>query len=157
MKLGWLLLREPRIPTSGKVALAGALGYAISPLDPLPGLIPIIGQLDDLAILLLGLRSTLAGAPPEVAGAHLATTGLSFETLDRDLTTVRATAVWLAERGGALAARAAKAALGGALQRLNQALSGARAARVADMNEASTTGALEPPAPKPRALPRRVT
>ena len=157
MRLGWLLLREPRIPTRGKAALAGALGYAISPIDPLPGFIPIIGQLDDLAILLLGLRSALASAPPEVAHAHLAAAGLSFGTLDRDLTTVRATGVWLAERGGAQASRAANAALGGALERLNQALSGARAARVSDLAGLSTAGPLEPRVRTPRALPRRGT
>ena len=156
MRLGWLLLREPRIPTRGKAALAGALGYAISPIDPLPGFIPIIGQLDDLAILLLGLRSSLASAPPEVADEHLASTGVTFEILDRDLTTVRATAVWLAQRGGALAARAAKAALGGALERLHHAMSGARATRVADADGDDAAGALESPAPEARTLPRRV-
>lgn len=156
MKLGWLLLREPRIPTRGKAALAGALGYAISPIDPLPGFIPIIGQLDDLAILLLGLRSALASAPPVVADEHLAATGVTFETLDRDLTTVRATAVWLAERGGALAARAAKAAFGGALDRLSQALSDARASRVADADADSPGKPLELPAPARRTPPGRV-
>ena len=155
MQLGWLLMREPRIPTRGKAALAGALGYAISPIDALPGLIPIVGQLDDLAILLLGLRSALATAPPEVADAHLASTGLSFETLDRDLTTVRATAVWLAERGGALAARAAKAALGGVLERLNRAMSGARVTRATDADVAA--GALPPPASEPRTPSPRKT
>ena len=160
MKLGWLLLRDPRIPNRAKAPLAGALGYAISPIDALPGLIPIIGQLDDLAILLLGVRSTLASAPPEVAHEHLATTGLSLGTLDRDLTTVRATAVWLAERGSALAARAAKAALGAALARVNQAISGARATVVADVDGepdgGGAAGALESPTPEPRKLPRRV-
>ena len=127
VKLGWLLLRDPRIPTRGKAALAGALGYAISPIDPLPGFIPVIGQIDDLAVLLLGLRSALASAPPEVVAEHLEAVGLSMATLERDLTTVRATAVWLAERGGALAARAAKAALGGALDRLQRAMNRGRA------------------------------
>ena len=142
MRLGWLLLREPRIPTRGKAALAGALSYAISPIDPLPGFIPIIGQLDDLVILLLGLRSALASAPPEVADEHLAQTGLSLAALERDLTTVRATAIWLAERGGALAARAVKAALGGALERLSRALREARELRVTDLDgPAGSSGA----------------
>jgi uncharacterized membrane protein YkvA (DUF1232 family) len=108
VKLGWLLARDPSVPGWGKAALVGALGYVVSPIDPIPGIIPVVGQLDDLAVLLLAVRGALAAAPDEVARRHLATTGLSRETLDRDLVTLRATAVWLAGRAGALAGLAAR-------------------------------------------------
>ncbi len=109
LRLGWLLARDPAVPGWGKAALVGALGYVVSPIDPLPGIIPVIGQLDDLAVLLLAVRSALAAAPDEVGQRHLATCKLSHETLQRDLVTLRATAVWIAGRAGAAAARVGKA------------------------------------------------
>ncbi len=109
LQLGWLLMREQTVPRRGKAALAGALAYAISPIDPIPGIIPVIGQLDDLAILLLGVRSALRSAPDAVADGYLATTGLSRETIDGDLRTVRATAVWIAGRTIDAAGRLGKA------------------------------------------------
>jgi uncharacterized membrane protein YkvA (DUF1232 family) len=112
LKLGWLLARDPGVPVRGKAALVGALGYVISPIDPVPGIIPVIGQLDDLAVLLLALRGALAAAPDDVAQRHLATVDLSHETLDRDLLALRATAVWIAGRGVALAALAARSVAG---------------------------------------------
>jgi uncharacterized membrane protein YkvA (DUF1232 family) len=108
LKLGWLLMNDPTVSGRGKAALGGGLAYAISPIDPVPGFIPVLGQLDDLAVLLLAVRLALRSAPTEVADRHLAEAGLSWETVERDLVTLRATAIWVAGRGGALALRAAK-------------------------------------------------
>jgi uncharacterized membrane protein YkvA (DUF1232 family) len=118
VRLGWLLMNDPTVSGRGKAALGGGLAYAISPIDPVPGFIPVLGQLDDMAILLLGVRTALRSCPAEVAEAHLQEVGLSWETLDGDLVTIRATAIWVMRRGGALAARAGKAMLGMAASRL---------------------------------------
>ena len=126
LRLGWLLLQEPTVSGRGKAALGGGLAYAISPIDPVPGFIPVLGQLDDLAILLLAVRTALRGCPADVADGYLQTAGLTRETLDRDLVTIRATTIWLARRGGAVAARAGKAMLALAGRRLRAALSGSR-------------------------------
>jgi uncharacterized membrane protein YkvA (DUF1232 family) len=109
IKLGWLLMNDPTVSGRGKAALGGGLAYAISPIDPVPGFIPVLGQLDDLAVLLLAVRLALRSAPTEVADRHLAEAGLSWETFERDLVTLRATAIWVTGRGGALALRAGKA------------------------------------------------
>jgi uncharacterized membrane protein YkvA (DUF1232 family) len=124
IKLGWLLMGDPTVSRRGKAALGGGLAYAISPIDPVPGFVPILGQLDDLAVLLLAVRTALASAPAEVASAHLAEVGLSWETLDRDLVTIRATAIWVTRQGGALAARAGRAVLTLAAGRLDRVLRG---------------------------------
>lgn len=126
VKLGWLLIGEPVVPPRGKAALGGGLAYALSPIDPVPGFIPVLGQLDDLAVLLLAIRAALRSAPPDVAAAHLETAGLTWETIDRDLVTIRATAVWTAQRGGALALRLGRAAVSAAARRLGAALRGDR-------------------------------
>lgn len=124
VKLGWLLMNDPTVSGAGKAALGGGLAYAISPIDPVPGFIPVLGQLDDLAVLLLAVRVALKSAPTEVADRHLAEAGLSWQTLERDLVTIRATAIWVTRRGGALALRAGKAMLSMAVSGLRERLTG---------------------------------
>lgn len=124
VKLGWLLMNEPTVPARGKAALGGGLAYALSPIDPVPGFIPVLGQLDDMAALLLAIRVALNSAPAEVAEAHLREAGLHRDTLERDLVTIRATAIWVTRRGGALALRLGRAVLSGAARRLGAALRG---------------------------------
>jgi uncharacterized membrane protein YkvA (DUF1232 family) len=124
VRLGWLLMNDPTVSGRGKAALGGGLAYAISPIDPVPGFIPVLGQLDDLAVLLLAVRMALKSAPTEVADRHLRESGLSWETLDQDLVTIRATAIWVTRQGGALALRAGKAMLSMAVGRLRERLPG---------------------------------
>jgi uncharacterized membrane protein YkvA (DUF1232 family) len=124
IKLGWLLMNDPTVSGTGKAALGGGLAYAVSPIDAVPGFIPVLGQLDDLAVLLLAVRTALRSCPTEVADRHLQATGLSWEALERDLVTLRATTIWVAQRGGALAVRAGKAMLGKLSERVRAALPG---------------------------------
>jgi uncharacterized membrane protein YkvA (DUF1232 family) len=127
LKLGWRLMQDPTVSGKGKAALGGGLAYAVSPIDPLPGIIPVIGQLDDLAILLLAVRTALRTCPADAADVHLQAAGLSWEVLERDLVTLRATAVWLAQRGGRLAMRVGKALVRAAASRLGAPASAAAA------------------------------
>jgi uncharacterized membrane protein YkvA (DUF1232 family) len=129
VKMSWALMNDQTVTGRGKAALAGGLAYAISPIDPVPGFIPVIGQLDDLAILLLAVRAALKSAPAEVAERHLQEAGLSWETLERDLVTLRATTIWLMRRGGKLAAQAGRAIVSMATSKLRDALPGAGRAR----------------------------
>ena len=46
-----LLLRDPRTPTSSKILLGAALGYAIWPLGLVPDFIPVVGYVDDIIIV----------------------------------------------------------------------------------------------------------
>jgi len=98
-RLAWALVRERRIRRRHRLLLLGGIGYLLSPVDLIPGFVPVLGQLDDLGIALWALRRTLQAAPPEVAQAHLHATGLSPETLDADLARVN--------RSGRLVTRAA--------------------------------------------------
>lgn len=112
------LIRDDRLSQAQKAAAIACLGYAISPIDLVPGLIPIAGQLDDLAVLIGGLRTLLRTLPPGVAEEHLSRAGLTLATMDEDLRTVRDGALWLARRGAALAGRLARDVIEGAITRV---------------------------------------
>ncbi len=111
LNLAQALARDPAVGTRHKAALGLGIGYAVLPFDLIPGVIPVVGQLDDLAALLLGIRHTLRTCPPDVADAHLARVGLKASALDEDLRTVAVATVWLASGAASLGARAARAPL----------------------------------------------
>lgn len=58
--------RDPRVPFHAKVVLILTVAYAFSPIDLLPGFIPVLGYLDDLLLLPLGIWLSLKLIPPEV-------------------------------------------------------------------------------------------
>ncbi len=114
LALGRELLRDPELPRRRKAALAGGIAYAASPIDLVPGIIPVAGQLDDLAALLLSLRYALRGCPPARREVHLRTVGLAPADLDGDLAAVRSAAGWIAGRAARGTMRLGKASIRGA-------------------------------------------
>jgi uncharacterized membrane protein YkvA (DUF1232 family) len=64
------LLREPAIPAYLKAVPIAALAYVLSPLDVLPDFIPILGQLDDLGIVVLGVKAFLRLCPADAVAFH---------------------------------------------------------------------------------------
>jgi len=129
IKLGWLLIKDPTVSRGGKAALGGGLAYALSPIDPIPGFIPVLGQLDDLAALVLGVRTALRSAPAEVAERYLQEVGFTWTTVDRDVVTIRATTIWVTRGGVALVGRLGRGLLNMANRQLRATL--ARGAEVA--------------------------
>jgi uncharacterized membrane protein YkvA (DUF1232 family) len=109
-RLAWRLERDPALSGRRRAAVMGAAAYLASPIDLVPGIIPVAGQLDDAAVGLLALRFALRGLPAADRKAHLEATDLSLEDIDQDLATVRSSASWIVRRGGRLGARAAVAA-----------------------------------------------
>lgn len=99
-------MRDPAVPRGRKVALAGGIVYLLLPIDLIPGIIPVAGQLDDLAALLLGIRHALRGCSPEVAQAHLRRADLTESALDADLRTVGVAGAWLLDRAAAAGRKA---------------------------------------------------
>ena len=110
LALGVNLARDERVPGSAKTAVLLGGAYAVSPLDLVPGIIPVAGQLDDLFVVLLALRRALRACPPALAAELLRGVGLSFEEIERDLATCRATARWLATKSFRLGRRLAAGA-----------------------------------------------
>jgi uncharacterized membrane protein YkvA (DUF1232 family) len=98
-RLATNMLRDDRVPVEARTALVAGAAYVISPIDLIPGFIPVLGQLDDLLVALLGIRFALAQAPPEVRAEHLERAGLHDEDFAEDLRTVRDTSIYLVKSG----------------------------------------------------------
>jgi uncharacterized membrane protein YkvA (DUF1232 family) len=61
-----LMMRHPDCPASARAVAACTLGYLFSPIQLIPTFIPVIGQLDDIAVLLLGLGLIRRVTPAQV-------------------------------------------------------------------------------------------
>ena len=62
----YLAARDPRTPWYAKAMIAGIVAYALSPIDLIPDFIPVLGYLDDLLLLPLGIYLALKLIPAEV-------------------------------------------------------------------------------------------
>jgi uncharacterized membrane protein YkvA (DUF1232 family) len=62
----YLAYRDPRVPWYARLFAAGVVAYAFSPLDLIPDFIPILGYLDDLILVPLGIALALRMIPPAV-------------------------------------------------------------------------------------------
>jgi|GEM_PF-3199763 len=71
-RLTWRLLRDPRVPIWAKAVPLATLIYVVSPLDFLMDLLPVIGLVDDFAIMAAGLRFFESIAPDFVVAEHRA-------------------------------------------------------------------------------------
>ena len=60
----YLAARDPRVPWYAKAVAVAVAGYAISPIDLIPDFIPVLGQLDDLVIVPLGIVLAVRLVPP---------------------------------------------------------------------------------------------
>lgn len=85
----WGLVRDPRTPLPLKGLLAAALVYLVMPFDLIPDAIPILGQADDLTVLMLVLDLFIANAPAEVRKDHLERAKNGTADLDKDLSRLR--------------------------------------------------------------------
>src|SRR6266849_170417 len=66
----YLASRDPRVPWHAKVLALAVAGYALSPIDLIPDFIPVIGYLDDLIIVPIGIFLVIRLVPAEVMAEH---------------------------------------------------------------------------------------
>jgi len=83
-KLAYCLLRDERIPAAPKAMLMGALAVIVSPLD-LPGWIPVVGELDMLALAILAVETFIEACPDEIRQEHEAALQEKRSVWDRDV------------------------------------------------------------------------
>lgn len=62
----FLAFRDPRVPWYAKVLVFLVVAYALSPVDIVPDFIPVLGYLDDLLVLPLGIFLAIRLIPAEV-------------------------------------------------------------------------------------------
>ena len=88
-RLIWGLARDSRTPLHLKLLLGAGLVYLVTPIDLIPDALPIIGQADDLTVLLLILDLFIANAPEDVRREHMERARNGTARLDRDLDHLR--------------------------------------------------------------------
>lgn len=66
VKLAWWLFLDDRVSTAVKAIPLVGLAYLIWPVDLLPDLFPALGQLDDIAVLLLALNAFIRACPSDL-------------------------------------------------------------------------------------------
>jgi uncharacterized membrane protein YkvA (DUF1232 family) len=62
----YLAYRDPRVPWVAKLLAACVVAYAFSPIDLIPDFIPVLGTLDDLVLVPLGIALSVKLIPPQV-------------------------------------------------------------------------------------------
>ena len=64
--------RDPRVPWYAKALALCVAGYALSPIDLIPDFVPVLGYLDDVIIVPLGILLVVKLIPPEIMAEHRA-------------------------------------------------------------------------------------
>jgi len=92
----YLAYRDPRVPWYARVFAALVVGYAFSPIDLIPDPIPVIGYLDDLILVPLGIALAIRMVPAEIlAECRERAREFSKKPVNR-VAAVVVVAVWLA-------------------------------------------------------------
>lgn len=93
----WKLMKHPQTPRAPKVVALLVLLYALSPIDLIPDFIPVLGLLDDVILLPLGIALAVRLTPPLLWQARLREAEASGERLPRMIGgAVLIAALWLA-------------------------------------------------------------
>jgi uncharacterized membrane protein YkvA (DUF1232 family) len=65
-----LAARDPRVPWYAKALAIAVAAYALSPIDLIPDFIPVLGYVDDLIIVPLGIALVVRMIPPDLLAEH---------------------------------------------------------------------------------------
>ncbi len=86
----YLAYRDPRTPWYARVFAASVVAYAFSPIDLIPDFIPVLGYLDDLLLVPLGILLAIKIIPPGIMQESRAK---AQEALNQDQSIGRAAAI----------------------------------------------------------------
>ena len=79
----WKLFRHPETPRAARWVAIAVIAYAVSPIDLIPDFIPVLGQLDDLILIPLGIALAVRLTPKPLWHALLQEAEVSAEKLPR--------------------------------------------------------------------------
>src|SRR4249920_2579519 len=88
--------RDPRVPWYAKALALCVAGYALSPIDLIPDFIPVIGYLDDLIIVPLGIVAVVKLIPPEIMAEHRAAAAMASERPTSRMAAAVIALIWIA-------------------------------------------------------------
>ena len=78
-RLTWRLINDPRVPSLVKVAIPLFMAlYFLSPIDFIPDFLPVLGQLDDIGIVLFGMSLIVRFSPQAVVDEHRRALGIDL-------------------------------------------------------------------------------
>ena len=88
-RLIWALSIDDRVPAARKAILVGAAGYVLVGRDLIPDEIPVLGGLDDLAVVILAVELFLDGISDEILEEKLDELAIDRDAFRRDMQQVR--------------------------------------------------------------------
>lgn len=83
-KLLFALYKDKDIAPKHKAVLSVGIAYSVSPIDLVPGIIPVAGQLDNIIIMLWSLKKALSGVGEDIRERHLKNAGLTMADIETD-------------------------------------------------------------------------
>jgi uncharacterized membrane protein YkvA (DUF1232 family) len=92
----WIAARDPRVPWYVKAVAAAVAAYALSPIDLIPDFIPVLGYLDDLVLVPLGILLVLQLIPAELMQEFRAEAARRLEQPSSRIGAVAIVLIWVA-------------------------------------------------------------
>jgi uncharacterized membrane protein YkvA (DUF1232 family) len=92
----YLAARDPRTPWYAKALAIFVAGYALSPIDLIPDFVPVLGYVDDVILVPLGIAAAAAMIPSDVMAEHRAAAALAPERPRSRTATVVIMCIWAA-------------------------------------------------------------
>jgi uncharacterized membrane protein YkvA (DUF1232 family) len=90
-----LASRDPRVPWTVKLLAIAIAGYALSPIDLIPDFIPVLGILDDLIIVPLGIWLVIALIPEDVMREYRAMASAAAQRPVSNAAAIIIVALWI--------------------------------------------------------------
>ena len=91
----YLAARSPRVPWHVRIIAIAVAGYALSPIDLIPDFIPVLGYVDDLIIVPLGIWLVLSLIPEEVMAEYRAVADRAAMRPRSSAAAIAIVAIWI--------------------------------------------------------------
>lgn len=95
----YLASRDPRVPWHAKALALVVAGYALSPIDLIPDFIPVLGYLDDVILVPLGVLAVVKLIPPELMAEHRELAAVAQERPVSRIAAAVVACLWIASAG----------------------------------------------------------
>ena len=95
----YLAARDPRTPWYAKALALAVTGYALSPIDLIPDFIPVVGYLDDVILVPLGIWLVIRLIPADVLAENRALADAASSRPVNNTAAVAIIAIWIAAAG----------------------------------------------------------